>query len=567
MYVICELKFLLKPDYDYVFGPGGRNLKPNEVRRIPLMNDKARNTALSPIRILLIEDNEHDRVAFNRALRNSEAAFEISVCERTEDALDMIPVNKESIDMVVLNYDLRGMSGMDFYRQLQHMKNLPPFVMLIGAGSENIAVEALQAGMHDYLIKDPGQGYLKLLPLKLADIKQRISEHKARPELEKSHEELEKRIAIRTAELSLTIQTLQNEIAEHQKAREQISIAYDALNSATSGIIITDSDLRIRFANPACLRMFKYGRPGDIIGKNAVDLFSAGKDKKSPEVKFIAQQSMGEPQELVFQRIDGTAFPVEVSISEVTDGEGAAVGKMASLIDITARKKTEAALHKISRKILDSQENERKLVAQEIHDSISGDLAAIKIRLEEKLHKMKGDPPDDTITLEKIISMIENTIQETRRISARLRPSMLDELGLFPTVDWFCRDFEKYYPEIRIVRRLEVEEDDVAEQLKVVVYRILQEAMNNVAKHSEADRVHISMVKFGNELKLNIQDNGCGFDFEIISSNSEPLSGFGLFNMRDRAEICGGKLEVASKPGAGTIIQLTLPCDSISPIL
>ena len=236
-------------------------------------------------------------------------------------------------------------------------------------------------------------------------------------------------------------------------------------------------------------------------------------------------------------------------------------------IDITARKKTEAALHNISYKILDSQENERKLVAQEIHDSISGDLAAIKIRLEEKLHKMKGDPPDDTITLEKIISMIEDTIQETRRISARLRPSMLDDLGLFPTVDWFCREFEKQYPEIRVVRRLEVEEDDVAEQLKVVVYRILQEAMNNVAKHSEADRVHISLVKFGNELKLNVQDNGCGFDFEIISSNPNPMSGYGLSNMRDRAEICGGKLEIVSKPGAGTTIQLTLPCDSISPIL
>ena len=140
---------------------------------------------------------------------------------------------------------------------------------------------------------------------------------------------------------------------------------------------------------------------------------------------------------------------MEVSISEVTDSEGTVVGKMASFIDISARKKTEAVLHEISRKILDSQENERKLVAQEIHDSISGDLAAIKLSLEEKLSKMKGDPPDDTISLEKIISMIEDTIQETRRISARLRPSMLDDLGLLPTVDWFCREFEKNYPKIR----------------------------------------------------------------------------------------------------------------------
>jgi signal transduction histidine kinase len=140
---------------------------------------------------------------------------------------------------------------------------------------------------------------------------------------------------------------------------------------------------------------------------------------------------------------------------------------------------------------------------------------------------------------------------------------MLDDLGLLPTVDWFCREFEKNYPEIRVVRRFEVEEDDVAEQLKVVVYRILQEAMNNVAKHSEADRVHINIVKFGNELKLKVEDNGCGFDFEVISSTPSPMSGYGLSNMRDRAEICGGKLKITSKPGAGTGIELILPFDSM----
>jgi PAS domain S-box-containing protein len=492
----------------------------------------------SSVSVLMVEDNESDRAAIESALRRSEIAFKLSVCERAEDALDMIPTNKESIDMVVVDYDLRAMSGMDFYRQLEHIENLPPFVMLTEVGSENLAVEALKAGMYDCIIKDPGQGYLKLLPLKLADVKQRKNDRKAWPELKK-------------------------EVVEHQKVREQISIAYDALNSATSGIIITDSDLRIRFSNPACLRMFKYDTLSDIIGKNAINLFFAEKNKKSAETKSIVQQSKEKSQELVVQRTDGTALPVEVFISEVTDSEGTVVGKMASFIDISARKKTEAVLREISRKILDSQENERKLVAQEIHDSISGDLAAIKLSLEEKLSKMKGDPPDDTISLEKIISMIEDTIQETRRISARLRPSMLDDLGLLPTVDWFCREFEKNYPEIRVVRRFKVEEDDVADQAKVVVYRILQEAMNNVAKHSEADRVHISIVKFGNELKLKVQDNGCGFDFETISSNPSPMSGYGLSNMRDRAEICGGKLEVTSKPGAGTTIELILPCDSM----
>ena len=286
---------------------------------------------------------------------------------------------------------------------------------------------------------------------------------------------------------------------------------------------------------------------------------------------MAVQHSMGDTQELIVQCADGTAFPVEAVFSVVTDNAGAVVGKMASLLDITVRKKTEAALlaseqrqRELSHKILESQESERRLVAQDIHDSISGGLAAIRLCLEEKLSKMKGDPPDDGFTLEKIIAMITNTIQETRRISARLRPSILDDLGLFATIDWFCREFEEHYPQIRVVCRLEIEEKDLDDKMKVVIYRILQEAMNNVAKHSEADQVQVLLRKSGSRLKLSVQDSGRGFDFEKIQSNRDPLRGFGLANMQDRAEICGGKLEIRSKPQAGTTIVLMLPCDAMS---
>ncbi len=351
----------------------------------------------------------------------------------------------------------------------------------------------------------------------------------------------------------------------------------DSVSSPISILLIEDNE-HDRAAFERALRksatVFEVSvceRAEEALDMLSAGLFSAEKDKKFAGAKLVVEQSMEQTQELTIQRSDGRAFPVEAFFSEVTDSEGAVVGKMASLIDITARKKTEAALQdserrlrELSRKILDSQENERKLVAREIHDSISGGLAAIKLCLEEKLHKMNENPPDETFTLEKIISMTTDTIQETRRISAHLRPSMLDDLGFIPTIEWYCREFEKYYPKIRVVQRFEIEEKDVAEQLKVVIYRILQEAVTNVARHSEADRVHISLVKFGNELNLRVQDNGCGLDFERIGSNADPMRGFGLSNMRDRAEICGGKLDILSKPGAGTTIHLTLPCDSIS---
>ena len=221
--------------------------------------------------------------------------------------------------------------------------------------------------------------------------------------------------------------------------------------------------------------------------------------------------------------------------------------------------RAQTRLSRLSRKLLEAQENERKLVAKEIHDGISGDLAAIKICLEERLHKMKDNPRKGEISLERLISAINDTLQVTRRISAHLRPSILDDLGLISTIDWLCRRFEKHHPQIHLQRRLEIEENDVPEQLKIVIYRILKETLANVAKYSAADQVQISLVKFGNELQLRVKDNGCGLAIERINSETEPMRGNDLSNLRDRAEICGGRLEIASKAGAGTAIHLKLP--------
>ena len=163
------------------------------------MSDKTPSTGSSPIRILLIEDNAHDRASFERALHHSGIAFSVSAFEKAEAALPELADGRNAYDLVVVDYNLPGITGMDFYRRLAPGDKLPPFVMMTGAGSENLAVEALQAGMYDYIIKDPEQGYLKLLPLKLADVRQRknerMSRRKAQVDLKKAHDELEKRVA------------------------------------------------------------------------------------------------------------------------------------------------------------------------------------------------------------------------------------------------------------------------------------------------------------------------------------------------------------------------------------
>jgi DNA-binding response OmpR family regulator len=140
----------------------------------------------------------------------------IAFCERAEEADGLLKSTDGAFDLVVLDFDLPGMNGMDFFKKMKRKKNLPPFVMLTGAGSEKLVVQALQAGMYDYVVKDSQMGYLNLLPVVLNTALQRYAHDQTRREakasLRKAKDELEQKVRERTAELAMTIRALENEI-------------------------------------------------------------------------------------------------------------------------------------------------------------------------------------------------------------------------------------------------------------------------------------------------------------------------------------------------------------------
>jgi PAS domain S-box-containing protein len=214
-------------------------------------------------------------------------------------------------------------------------------------------------------------------------------------------------------------------------------------------------------------------------------------------------------------------------------------------------RESESRLHHLSSQLLTAQENERRRIARELHDSIGQSLAATKFILEKKLSQLsKGSPPPG-VTLEDVIPMIQNAIEESRRISMDLWPSVLDDLGILSAISWFCRQFEIVYSSISIEKQLDMQEDEVPVPLKVVIYRVLQETLNNIAKHSQADRVYISLWKQDGKIELTIEDNGIGFDPET------SRKGLGLVSMKERVELSGGMLAIESDLGSGTTIRAT----------
>jgi signal transduction histidine kinase len=139
-----------------------------------------------------------------------------------------------------------------------------------------------------------------------------------------------------------------------------------------------------------------------------------------------------------------------------------------------------------------------------------------------------------------------------------LRPSILDDLGILATIGWFCRQYESTYSGIRVKQEINIEEHEVSESLKTVIFRVLQEAMNNIAKHSKANQVVLALRKTDQAIELVVRDNGHGFRMEEVLSRKRSSRGLGLDSMRERTELTGGTFAIDSTD-SGTVIQASWP--------
>ena len=223
-----------------------------------------------------------------------------------------------------------------------------------------------------------------------------------------------------------------------------------------------------------------------------------------------------------------------------------------------AVKKSEKQLRFLSSKLIDTQENERKLIAQELHDSIGTSLTAIKYAIEKSISQFENKlDKDELLQFENIIKMVRNTVEETRRISTNLRPSIIDDIGIVPTIGWHCREFKKIYDKINISTEIDIQEGFIPEPLKIVIYRIVQESMNNIIKHSDADSIYIFFHRQDGSIILKVKDNGKGFDVDQF--NNENKECMGITSMIERTEFTGGFFSIESQKNKGTIICAKWP--------
>ena len=225
-------------------------------------------------------------------------------------------------------------------------------------------------------------------------------------------------------------------------------------------------------------------------------------------------------------------------------------------------------LQQVPAKLIAAQEEERKRLAAELHDSIGQTLAALKYGIETVVAlRDRGNGEGALQQLDRFIPNLQRAIDETRAIYTGLRPKSLEEMGLVATLQWFCREFMGFYPKHHVELEVEIEEEPISETLKIAIFRIVQEALNNVAKHSKAEWVDLSLLSNGNGIELILADDGIGMDLRSIYSSTFAKT-LGLTGMKERAELTGGSFSLESIPGEGTIVRVVWPLEmphSLSP--
>ena len=172
---------------------------------------------------------------------------------------------------------------------------------------------------------------------------------------------------------------------------------------------------------------------------------------------------------------------------------------------------------------------------------------------------MKAYPEALQYSVQNVVGVVQHTIEETQRISKKLHPSVLEDLGLLAAIRDLAREYQVLYDHIQINTRLGVDEEEIPDRLKILSYRFIQESLNNVAKHSQADQVKLTITKDEKHIYVRVEDNGCGFDVNHELSKDDLSKHMGIPNMRDRTELFGGSLMIRSEPGQGTAVEATWP--------
>ncbi len=529
------------------------------------------------LRILHLEDDIRDAELVREMLLSEGIACDIVRVDTQAAFLDALETG--GWGLIFADYSLPAFDGISALNLAKEKAPDIPFIFITGKMGEDRAIETLRHGATDYILKDNLSRLVPSVNRALRELREKMERERGQEVLEFSH------LLLQIVNRSTAMTSLLKEVLKGIKQftgcaavgirllDDKGKIPYEAFTGFPEEFYKMDSPLSLHSDRCLCINVIKgttnpelpfYTAGGSFYLNGTTRFLATVSEEEKEETRNTCNPFGYESVALVPIRVEGNiigvvhiADPREnlLPLRKVETLEDVALQLGMAIQHIQVEEKlneSEKKLRYLSSELMAAQEKERKRIAGELHDSVASSLGAIKFSI-EKILDQKGQNKPTQVELRDLISKVQLATEETRRIMSDLRPSVLDDLGIVPAMNWFCREYQKTYSHIRVEKQIDLSENEVTDSLKTAIFRISQEAMNNIAKHSQATVVNFGLRKGNTGIELTIQDNGQGFELDTTRR------GLGLSTMRERTELSGGACSVESVKGTGTTIRCLWP--------
>jgi PAS domain S-box-containing protein len=332
----------------------------------------------------------------------------------------------------------------------------------------------------------------------------------------------------------------------------------ELFTNASDAIWVHGMDGKILIANKACEKVTGYS-PGELTGKNVSELMAPDALSIAREVKtkLIKGQSIDQRYDQRLIKKDGSEAIIELFTRLIkADSKPSAFQNIAR--DVTEERKLRDNLRVQIHRTLMAQEEERKRIARELHDDIAQSILLLSRRLDILISTGAHKPPKASVgELEHIQNIANETYKSLQRYARDLRPSILDQMGLVAALNWLAEELGK---ELGIKTTVKADKlPPLPSETELAMFRIAQEALNNVRKHAQASKINITVKADSSNVKMTITDNGKGFSAPRLTGDLAREGKLGILGMEERARLIGGNLQIKSEPGKGTTVLAKAP--------
>ena len=330
------------------------------------------------------------------------------------------------------------------------------------------------------------------------------------------------------------------------------------LNSCMDAIVVTNEKGGITFANKGAEDLFHLER-SDIIGRFIGDIIRNNVEDLQNIYEFLVKQAPVSNYECEAKLLNGATVPLLISSSFLRDGKGKRTGIISYMRDISVRKEAEEHIRMLSQQLIKSQEVERSSIARDLHDHLAQNLYSLNIQLSTFINGIEAPTGESEDHARRILNSLQDIMGDVRKMVFNIHPTSLDTLGLTNTINNLCKNLSQLYDFEIDFKTAGMESLELNFDVNIAIYRLIQEGLNNIAKHARAMKAMVRLVNSFPKIMLRIEDDGQGFDVGSIMETGTRNGCLGIWSMKERVAVLNGRMIIRSREPVGTSILVEMP--------